>query len=787
MEPLLGGSSVLFEWVLRSTFQASILICLILVVKLLVGSKMPASWHHFLWLLVVARMLMPWTVSSRLSVFNVFNSIHVQPEGGSASPYATETRSDTASNFGPEGRIGSNLVISNADETIRTVNVVSPDEGTYAAAAPLPRPQEDRLSGNALGATNVTASVKPRNCKHITWNLEKVLSLVWLAGFAGLGAYICVSNLRLWRTVRRERLITDQRILDLLEDCRAKMGIRTHLGVVQTDKVSSPVLFGLFRPRLLLPGVTTRMLSLEELRHVFLHELAHVKRRDIFFGWLASALLVVHWFNPLVWYAFYRMRLDRELACDQSALAAMDTEPPKQYGRTIVSLLERSSPVCYLPGTVGILENKVQLERRIAMIAKFTRESKKWTLPAVLIILLLVFVGLTDARPREPGGGSVTDRVPTELKDNLLLYYSFQQDTGKKVTDISGAGRSGQVHGATYQQDDLLGGAMSFDGQDDFISVPDVRLEDFSFSAWVKTPLTQGTANNRFIFTLDDGLHYYALQGNVGGALSIVSDGQEINEYEWQFGNNAWVHLTLTHEDGSFKLYKDGELTEAASLASNSVAGTFCIGGTPRQRGGCWQGMIDEVALFNRALSEQEVQRLYAMTGREKGLGGQAETPVPYPATDEPRTRPLFALYAAIGDIRDLENSPVEGFGLGDEPILTNEDIVEYDWNTHTLQLRPGSARRLHREYIRRAVTPFVVMANGQRCYLGAFVSPISSYLPQVPTIQLHLSLDSPKYTIRASGNQTDDPRSDPRMREASSRRVCLANRQARPKRQPCR
>jgi hypothetical protein len=131
---------------------------------------------------------------------------------------------------------------------------------------------------------------------------------------------------------------------------------------------------------------------------------------------------------------------------------------------------------------------------------------------------------------------------------------------------------------------------------------------------------------------LDDGVHFYGLQGNGRGGLSILCDSEEINEYHWRFESERWTHLTLTHEASSFKLYKDGKVTETGHMASSPVTDTLCIGGTARvpsspvtgtlriggtakDHGGFWQGMIDEVAVFNRALSETEVNQLYLMTG----------------------------------------------------------------------------------------------------------------------------------------------------------------------------
>jgi beta-lactamase regulating signal transducer with metallopeptidase domain len=185
--------------------------------------------------------------------------------------------------------------------------------------------------------------------------VANVLPLLWLAGAMVLGIYICANNFALLRIIRRERPLTDQKILDLLEDCKAEMGIRTILGVVATDKVKSACLFGFVRPRLLLPKGMIEALNREELRYVFLHELGHLKRHDIWLGWLTSILQALHWFNPLVWLAFYRMRVDRELACDAFVLDHTQADESRNYGRTIVNLLERFSQARRLPAMAGIL------------------------------------------------------------------------------------------------------------------------------------------------------------------------------------------------------------------------------------------------------------------------------------------------------------------------------------------------------------------------------------------------------------------------------------------------
>jgi len=303
--------SPLFEWLVKTTIQGSVLIGLILLVKIILRGRLPIRWHYFLWLLLLIRLAAPRLPQSRFSIFNL------------------------------------------VPESLQTGRV-------------------------------------------------EILPLLWLLGALVMAVIVGARNFTLWRIVRGERPITNQEILDLLEDCKMEMDVRTIVGVVVSDRVKSPVLFGFIRPRLLLPQGILETYDLEELRYIFIHELAHFKQRDIYLGWLMALLQILHWFNPLMWFAFHRMRVDRELACDGLAVSRMDAHEPSQYGRTILNLFERFSQVSYVPSIAGILEDSSKLERRIKMIAKFKKTSRKRSVAAVLVMMALACITLTDAYSAPP-------------------------------------------------------------------------------------------------------------------------------------------------------------------------------------------------------------------------------------------------------------------------------------------------------------------------------------------------------------------------------------------------
>jgi len=358
-----------FGWLLQTTLIASVVICLILLIQKILGGKLGPRWCHALWLVLLIRMILPWAPSSRLSLSNLIPSwdrqVQSQQLPGIAEQQEVSPPAETAEN---------------------------PD------AIPEKEPQSKAT------IRQVVAS-RPQNLANVEgkftpgWaSIRQVLSVLWLAGAIVIGAYLLMSNFALWRIVKRDRPLVKQAMLELFEECKEQMGVQSLVAVVPSSQIKSPALFGFIRPRLLLPLEMLETATREEMRYVFMHELAHLRRHDIYLGWLTSLLQVMHWFNPFIWFAFYRMRTDRELACDALVLTRTGQDKSHEYGGVILGLLRRFSHSRHLPAMAGIIENKSQLKRRIAMITQFKNNSYRWSPLATILIVLLSVVSLPDAK-----------------------------------------------------------------------------------------------------------------------------------------------------------------------------------------------------------------------------------------------------------------------------------------------------------------------------------------------------------------------------------------------------
>ncbi len=391
-----------FKWLIVSTVHVSVLICLILAIKAVIRNRLAVRWHYWLWLLLLIRMLMPWAPQSSFSVFTLIS----QAKSSIVSEHIAKVT--------PSAPI--------VDVTANLTQDVIP-------RATVPPEGQDQVS---FTATRPQTAPSPTSTPSL--EIIGILSLLWLVVALALAVAALACNFKLWRIIRSQRPLTEGRILNALEDCKAEMGIQTILGVIVTDKVKSPALFGVVRPRLLLPEGIIETLTQEELRYVFLHELAHLKRRDIYLGWLMVILQVLHWFNPLVWLAFHRMRADRELACDGLVLSTMHAGESERYGTTMVNLLRGFSQVQYVPGIAGILENKSQLKRRITMIARFKKGSYRWSTMAVVLLTILGCVFLTNAR-----GVSQTENKEPEVMAKEFVELLVKGQFSKAVEGFDAA------------------------------------------------------------------------------------------------------------------------------------------------------------------------------------------------------------------------------------------------------------------------------------------------------------------------------------------------------------
>ena len=214
--------------------------------------------------------------------------------------------------------------------------------------------------------------------------------------------------------------------------------------------------------------------------------------------------------------------------------------------------------------------------------------------------------------------------LPTNLQNGLVAYYPFCGN----ANDDSGNGNNGTVNGATLSVDRFgnSNSAYSFDGVDDWIDVPNANENDLSNSltlaVWVKTTNNHTNAGivgkwNDFDGNHNDGQEQYILQAAGSGIYfwtktSIVTS---CNETNIEYNNGQWHHYVGTWDGNMMHLYRDGLLLNSSSQ-TGSIVNFMQNVEFGRYAGGMdtsnyFNGMIDDIFIYNRDLDSTEIQQLY--------------------------------------------------------------------------------------------------------------------------------------------------------------------------------
>lgn len=377
------------NWLWRVSWQAGVLVLLVLVAQCIFRAKLAPKWRYALWLLVLGRLLLPASFQSAMSIFNYANAERI-------------TRfAPTNAAQNPSPQIASQIERTDFSDTALVKTQFQNESENFSAVA---------QSQKQANAPEMIHSRKP----HRAWPWKPTLFFGWLFGVCVLAARLMWGNISFARRLRGKIPVQDPRVLSPLRECESLMNIRRKIPVIETSDVQSPALFGCFRPKLLLPERIAETFSNGELRCIFLHELAHIRRADLLVNWLAAILQILHWFNPLIWLGFHRMRADRELACDALALSRAGDGENRFYGETILKLLENLSRPASVPGLVGILENKNEMKQRIKMIAAFKKVTR-WPVLAMLILVVLAAITLTDAQTKSAKKSETTEKAQSSV------------------------------------------------------------------------------------------------------------------------------------------------------------------------------------------------------------------------------------------------------------------------------------------------------------------------------------------------------------------------------------
>lgn len=332
----------MIEWVVSSC----ILILAVIALRYLLRGRISLRLQYALWLLVLARLLIP--VSFGSTDISVMSVVEKAPA-------------------------------VQAVESVREVDTIwQAHDGSV----------EGYPAGPLMPDTPVTVAPSVTNDQfsrmESALTLRKLLLPIWWCGAAVTLLVFLSANLRFAGRLRKSR--------------RPLAVEGAALAVYVAEERAVPCLFGLFRPAIYVTQAAAD--DPELLRHTVAHETTHFRQGDHVWALLRTVCLALHWWNPLVWWAAKLSRQDGELACDEATIRALGKSERAAYGRTLIRMAcgRGVSPLLTATTMDG---GKTSLHERIVLLAKKPRTAVTAAIAVVLAAALCIGCTFTGAKKDE--------------------------------------------------------------------------------------------------------------------------------------------------------------------------------------------------------------------------------------------------------------------------------------------------------------------------------------------------------------------------------------------------
>ncbi len=226
--------------------------------------------------------------------------------------------------------------------------------------------------------------------------VSAVAANLWVLGMAAMALYAIISTVRLHRRVRES--------------------VRLRDNIFQCDRIATPFILGIIRPRIYLP--TT--LSEDDRLSVVAHELAHIRRRDHWWKPLGFLLLTVYWFHPLLWLGYVLLCRDIEAACDQRVIRDMDVPLRKAYSETLLACSAPRHLISACPLAFG----ETGVKSRIKSVLNYKKPAFWLIIVAVVATIVAAVCLLTNPKP------VVSDELDAYLTHVILEQNYSEEHTG---------------------------------------------------------------------------------------------------------------------------------------------------------------------------------------------------------------------------------------------------------------------------------------------------------------------------------------------------------------------
>lgn len=375
--------TAIFLNVVNLSITSIVVICIIMLLRLFL-KKFPKTISYCLWAIVLLRLMCPYSITSAGSIFNYVNRETVVSNNSNSL-----VKMDYV-NYGVNNRI--------SDPSDKVTADSLTDSG-------------NNQSSSSKSVTNIQNTDSDHQVKI---DFFGVLSLAW-----GLGIVLLILLNSYWYFRIENRLKNSTFYIR-----------RGKYSIYKSEMINTAFVKGFLNPKIYIPNHITK----REEDYVIYHELVHIKRRDYLIMPVALLITAIHWFNPFVWIAFYLMKQDMEMSCDEIVMKSLGLNIKQDYSYTLLSMAAEDRYSIFSPFST----NGKGLKKRISNILGYKKPNNYFNLAGILLIVVLSIVLLTN--PKVQNLQKITESDPTvpfskEFGESLIEIDYWIADREVVVTD----------------------------------------------------------------------------------------------------------------------------------------------------------------------------------------------------------------------------------------------------------------------------------------------------------------------------------------------------------------
>lgn len=380
---------------LRMSFSGAVLILVIVIIRAVLINKLSKKTFLVLWGIVLLRLLIPFSIPSTLSVYSLTNRNMV------ASTFRNMANKPAISD------IVLNAHEDNVEEKVK-VNV----------KVKVGKEELEPIQEITEYPINISNNI----------SFISIWFIVWFVGMILCTAFFVISYLHCIFKFNTSHPVQNDFVDQWLETHK----LRRSISIRQSDRISSPLTYGIFHPVILMPK-NTDWEDMNQLQYIFLHEYIHICHYNIVIKFISTLALCIHWFNPFVWVMYVLFNRDIELACDESVVHSFGETSKSIYASMLVNMEVKKSGLMPLSNNFS----KNAIEERIRAIMKIKKISFFTILISVILVTFVTTVFATSAENKnEPSENNVekeknipgTDFSEEEYEKLLVLQFDGYKD-----------------------------------------------------------------------------------------------------------------------------------------------------------------------------------------------------------------------------------------------------------------------------------------------------------------------------------------------------------------------